>query len=161
MSVPLEGSVLLNLDERPGRPGLYATHMKVTVDYGSPQTLLGFAARCMERGEMQAEHFNAMLMQAFKAIGVYKIRDVALVPRVKGGRQNAARLLIDVYHEDGHVYRTTVDPRLHGPEVLTRNSPAPGTNGVEQRPQREYITNAVSRALSLIITEMAQCRRSA
>lgn len=156
----LEGSVTLQPDERPGLPGLYALHLKVTTYIFQHDNLLAYAANMMAAGKMQAPHFNDMMMQAFKVLGVKRIREVVLHVRVKDGRQNVARLVMEVAMDDGQVFRTSVDPRLTGTEVRTKVTP-----GQEPRDREtdagycQYITTAVSKALHLSITEISQCRR--
>lgn len=160
MSVTLNGSVMLQLDERPGLAGAYNTHLKVAQEYGKGCTVLEYAARAMQGGIMQAHHFNHLLLQTLKASGFKRISSVSLHPRVKGGRQNTARLLIDVrLFEDHRFYCTSVDPRLTGPEVITRHTDKsdPGSN---LRELREYITLAISTALSLMVLEQVHARRA-
>lgn len=155
----LEGTIRLHLNERPHVASPYALVMKVSHNFWIQQTLLNFAVNQMKGGQMIAAEFNKMLMQAFKVLGYRRILSVRLHERLKAGRQNTARFIIEVGLDDNRTYRVTVDPRLDGPEILTRHSPeSPMLNGHDVRQQREYVNTAVAGALHLVIMEMSQTR---
>lgn len=155
----LEGTIRLQLDERPGVASQYGLVMKVSHNFWEQPTLLSRSVMHMKAGQMQACHFNDMVMQGLKVLGLRRILSVRLHERLKAGRQNTARFIMEVGLDDYRTYRVTVDPRLDGPEVITRHSPeSPMLNGHDVRQQREYVNKAITDVLNMVIMEMAQTR---
>lgn len=155
----LEGTVRVTLLERPHVASAYSTQLKLQHSFWAQPTLLHFAVNAMKNGKMQAHEFGDLVMQALRVVCMRRITAVRLHDRVKAGRQNTARLVLEVDLDDNRTYRVTVDPRLDGPEILTRHSPeSPMLNGENVRPQREYVNKAITDVLHLVIVEMSQTR---